>query len=514
MHIISKWKIIVSFLSIIISIIAVTPNFINKNTSWIPVEPINLGLDLKGGSHLLLSIDFDGYLDNLMQNLSDEVKKNLRQNKIGYKNFKVSRNAIEFQLRNIDLHDQANKTLSKIDNSLKITNVDGHIKCSYSNFKIKDLLNNVIEQSIEIIRIRVDSAGTKEPIIQRQGEYNILLQVPGAEDPEQLKNIVGQTAKLTFHLVDEVATAQGSVISPDSMLIATNDKQDSDHIVVKKKVIVSGDHLTNAKVAFNQYSQPIVGFSFNQLGSKLFGEATKLNTGKRLAIVLDKKLLSAPVINEPILGGDGTISGNFTINSASELALLLRAGALPTSLQVIEERTIGAGLGADAIADGAKAAIIGFIAVVIFMIWAYGIFGVFANIALVIALLYILASLSLLQATLTLPGIAGIILTIGMAVDANVLIYERIKEELRIHSSYLYAIKLGFDSAFSTITDANITTLMAAILLYIFGVGPIKGFAVTLTIGVISSMFSAIVITKLLIDLWVKFYKPKKLSLL
>jgi preprotein translocase subunit SecD len=361
--------------------------------------------------------------------------------------------------------------------------------------------------------MRIDSTGTKEPTLHRQGVKDILLQVPGEENPTELKRVLGKTAKLTFHLVDDSANlerARSGHVPPDSKIVKSEDN--SEIIVIKKKIVVSGDQLNNAQAQF-QDARPVVHFSLNTVGAKKFAETTTKNRGKRLAIILDGKVLSAPVINDPIVGGDGIISGNFTVEAATELALMLKAGALPTQLKIIEERTIGPNLGADSIESGKTAAIMGFIFVTIFMIFAYGILGLIADITLVIALLYIFALLSMLQATLTLPGIAGIILTIGMAVDANVLIYERIREELSKGCSNLYAVKMGFESAFATITDSNVTTLIVAFLLYSFGVGAIKGFAVTLTIGIISSMYTALVITKLMIDLWLKFFKPKSMGL-
>lgn len=513
----NKWKVIAFVIITVVAIFYALPNFVSVNVSGLPNDQVNLGLDLRGGSHLLLDVDFDNYISSSMNVLADSVRKNLHESKIGYKYFKVKNNSMQFQLRDDTQLVAAKKLIRQVDYNIYVESKDGYLICKYDNSKLNEILNKVIEQSIEIIRMRVDPNGTKEPIIQRQGDKHILLQMPGEENPESLKSLIGKTAKLTFHLVDETASASATSIShaaPGFMIVkADENEKNQSYLVMRKKPIVSGDHLINAKLSFNQYSQPVVAFEFNKFGSKLFADITKLNTGKRLAIILDKRLLSAPVINEPILGGNGSISGNFTVDSANELALLLRAGALPTSLLVIEERSIGASLGSDSIEDGKKAAIIGFIAVIAFMILSYGILGIFATIALVFALFYMIALLSMFQATLTLPGIAGIILTIGMAVDANVLIYERIKEEIRNTGSNIYAIKVGFDSALGTITDSNITTLIAALLLYIFGVGAIKGFAVTLTIGVISSMFSAIVITKMLIDIWVQYYKPQNLGL-
>lgn len=514
---ISKWKMFLSILCTVAAIFCALPNFTAVNSPILPNNKVNLGLDLRGGVHLLLDVDFDSYLNDVMENLTDHLRKYLREDKIGYKNLISKNHIIQFELRNIEDFKLVKEILNKIDREISVENNNAIITISYNDFKLAELTHKVIAQSIEIIRMRVDNTGTKEPNIQRQGDKHILLQVPGEENPGQLKNILGKTAKLSFHLVDETANGQQTIeghLPIGSILVQgeTEDKKQY-HVVVKKKIIVSGDQLTNAQASFNQNSQPVVAFSFNNIGSKLFAEITKNNAGKRLAIILDNKLLSAPVINEPILGGSGIISGSFTVESANELALLLRAGSLPAPLKIIEERTIGPNLGADSIEAGKKAGIIGFIAVVIFMVWSYGLLGIFAIIALSLALLYILALLSLFHATLTLPGIAGIILTIGMAVDANVLIYERIREEIKKGASNLYAIKIGFQSAFATILDSNITTLIVAFLLYIFGVGAVRGFAVTLTIGIISSMFSAVIITKLLVDLWVNYLKPQKLGL-
>jgi len=514
---IPKWKILLSILFTVMAFIYALPNFTTINSKILPNHKVNLGLDLRGGAHLLLDVDFDSYLNDTMEGLVDHLRKYLRDEKIGYKNLIAKNHTVQFELRKSEDFKIVKKILNKIDREFTVESENDDVKISYSDAKLNDLRKKVIAQSIEIIRMRVDSTGTKEPNIQRQGDKHILLQLPGEENPQQLKNILGKTAKLTFHLVDETANLEEAIKGklPIGSILVKGENEDKNgyYAVIKKKIIVSGDQLTNAQASFNQDSQPVVAFSFNNLGSKLFAEITKNNSGKRLAIILDGKLLSAPMINEPILGGSGIISGSFTVESANELALLLRAGSLPAPLKIIEERSIGPNLGADSIEAGKKAGLIGFASVVIFMVWSYGILGIFANIALSLALLYILALLSLFQATLTLPGIAGIILTIGMAVDANVLIYERIKEEVGKGASNLYAIKMGFESAFSTILDSNVTTLIAAFLLYIFGVGAIKGFAVTLTIGIISSMFSAVIITKMFIDVWVKYQKPKNLGL-
>lgn len=509
----SLWRIFSTIIFTAAAVIFVMPNFV-EDSDWLPGDKVSLGLDLRGGSHLLLDVDFENYLDETSQTLADSVRKYMRDNKIGYKNIKASRNLVSFELRSEESYDKVKKIISSIDRDLQVSKNELTVSLSYTAYALNQLQDKVIDQSIEIIRMRVDSTGTKEPIIQRQGNTHILLQVPGEQDPSGLKRVIGQTAKMTFHIVDESANLANAAkgIAPMGSMIVGDEKEGS-VLVVKKRRIITGEMLNNAQATFNQNSQPVVSFSLNSIGAKKFAETTSKNHGRRLAIILDGKSLSSPRINEPIISGDGQISGNFSVESANELALLLRAGALPAPLKIVEERTIGPNLGADSIEAGKIAAGIGFALVVIFMILFYGVFGIFANITLSLALVYILALLSLLQATLTLPGIAGIILTIGMAVDANVLIYERIKEEVRKGNSNLYAIKLGFESAFATITDSNVTTLIAAFLLYAFGVGAIKGFAVTLTIGIVSSMFTALVVTKLMIDLWMRFVNPQKLGL-
>ena len=486
------------------SLICNLPNYIQK--PWLPDSKINLGLDLQGGSHLLLNVEIENYIDDQLLHLTNNLKKTFRNEKIGYKNFIVNKQKLSFQPRDLSQVAQIEKLVQQIDKNLLFSLENDKIVLSFSDYKIIDLQDKVIEQSIEIIRMRVDGQGTKEPIIHRQGNRDILLQVPGANDPEEIKSILGKTAKLSFHLVDDtidISKALQFGVKSGQMLVQSKE-QDGIYCAIYKQAELTGDMLIDAQAIF-QNARPAISFELNNLGSRIFAEVTRNNVGKRLAIVLDGKLLSAPSINESISGGKGVISGNYTAASAGELALLLRAGALPAPLNVIEERNVGPNLGADSIAGGKKAALFGMGGVVIFMLWSYGIFGVFANIALIAGVSYILTIIGLIGATLTLPGIAGIILTIGMAVDANILIYERIREEAKKGNSKGHAIKIGFESAFTTIADSNITTLIAAFLLYIFGSGVIKGFAVTLSIGILASMFSAIVVTKLFIDLWLKY---------
>ena len=505
-------KLLSSIVVTLLALIYAMPNFTNvSEDSIFPSNSLNLGLDLRGGSHLLLHVGFEQYVEDQLSMSVDSIRKELRANKVGYKGLSSRRDNISLSLRKAEDYKKLYKAVKKLDSSFIIEQQEKLIKISYSEEKKDDMQAKLIDQSIEIIRMRVDETGTKEPIIQKQGSENILLQVPGLDDPSHLKNLLGRTAKMTFHLVDNIVINESRPSAPvGSMLIRD---EYGNLLSVKKRALLSGDMLNDSNATFNERSQPAVAFSFNTMGGKIFADLTKANSGKRFAIILDGKLLSAPVINEPILGGSGIITGNFTVESANDLSLLLRAGALPAPLKVVEERTVGPNLGADSIESGKLAGFVGFMGVVIFMIWTYGVWGIFANIALLLSMLYLTAMLSAFQATLTLPGIAGIILTIGMAVDANVLIYERIREELQRGASNLYAIRNGFDSAFATITDSNVTTLIAASLLYSFGVGAIKGFAVTLTIGIISSMFAAIVITKLFIDLWMIIVKPTKINL-
>lgn len=507
---------IITFLLITsIATIYALPNFAKNNFKYLPRGNINLGLDLKGGSHLLLNIDFNKYIDDVYQSLSDRVRKYLRSNKIHYKDLEISKNNIQFKLLSSIDSIKIPKLVKNLDSSLVYSIKNSIVTLSYNEYMITQLKDKVLNQSIEIIRMRIDSLGTKEPNIQRQGAQYILVQIPGNLNPVELKRILGKTAKLSIHLVDKGYNSKKDdtkhhYMSTNSHMVQS--EATGEVLIVKKHIIISGDQLNNAQVHF-QDGKPVVHFSMNHYGAQKFAHFTASNQGKRIAIILDNKILSAPIINQPIIGGEGIISGNFTIEQATDLALMLRTGALPASLEVIEERVIGPNLGADSIKDGKIAALVGFILVVIFMLLFYGTLGLFASITLAISLLYITALLSLFHATLTLPGIAGIILTIGMAVDSNVLIYERIREESLKGYSNIHAAKIGFESAIVTITDSNVTTLIVAFLLYIFGIGAIKGFAITLAIGIIVSMYTALVVTKIMVYIWITYYNPKSLGL-
>ncbi|RTM01888.1 MAG: protein translocase subunit SecD, partial [Bradyrhizobiaceae bacterium] len=401
--------------------------------------------------------------------------------------------------------------------SLEVSDASGGlIRLTIPQAAITERIRQTIEQSIQIVERRVNELGTVEPVIQRQGTDRILVQVPGLQDPTQLKDLLGKTAKMEFRMVDTSVPPDQALqgrVPPDSEVLQSASPPNQPY-VVKKQVLVSGGDLSDAQTGFDQRTnEPIVTFRFNSAGSRKFAQATTENVGQPFAIVLDNKVISAPVIREPITGGSGQISGNFTVQSANELAMLLRAGALPAPLTVIEERTVGPGLGADSIAKGELASYVGSILVIVFMLVTYRLFGVFANIAVIINVAMIFGVLSLLNATLTLPGIAGIVLTVGIAVDSNVLIYERIREELRGGRNAISAIDAGFKRALATILDSNITTFIAAAVLFYIGTGPVRGFAVTLGVGILTTVFTAFTLTRLIVAWWVRWKRPQSVPI-
>jgi len=520
-----KWKIVLVLAVCALGLIYAAPNLLGRDTvsgwaeslpRWLPVQQVNLGLDLQGGSHLLLRVEVDAVVQERLTSLVDGLRTELRAARIGYTGLGVQDGAVTFTLRDPADRTQALEIAEGLDEDLTVEVGDGdRVTARFSEEALQELQDSAVAQSIEIVRRRIDELGTNEPLIQRQGPSRIVVQLPGVNDPERVKDLLGQTARLTFHLLDEDTSpsqARSGNLPPGSVLLPGRevgpDGEPVQEYVVRRRVMVSGEALTDAQPTFQQ-GQPVVSFSFDSAGGRRFGDVTSDNVGRRLAIVLDSEVISAPVIRSPILGGSGVIEGGFTVDTANDLALLLRAGALPAPLTVLEERTVGPGLGADSIAAGKAASIIGFVGVIVFMTLSYGLFGIFANIALIFNLALILAVLSSLQATLTLPGIAGIVLTVGMAVDANVLIFERIREEVRNGRSPISAIDAGYGRALTTIVDANVTTLIAAILLFAFGSGPIKGFAVTLSIGILSSMFTAIMVTRLQVVTWLRRTRPK-----
>jgi preprotein translocase subunit SecD len=480
-----------------------------------------LGLDLQGGSHLLLQVDADFIRKEKGENLRDDVRRVLRETKIGYTNLALQGLTVSVRIREEKDVPEALRKLRELAQpltgvfagsnvqDLDITENGGLIRIAISNAGIIQRVGQSVEQSIEIVRKRVDELGTVEPSIQRQGLDRILVQVPGLDNPKRLIDLIGQTAKLTFRMVDLTSTVQNP--SPDAEVLPSNEGQP---LVIEKRVVVAGEDLIDAQPGNDQRSgEWVVNFRFNSAGARRFANATRDNVGRPFAIVLDNRVISAPNIREPILGGQGQISGSFTAQTANDLAILLRAGALPAPLTVIEERTVGPGLGADSISAGMKAAWIGSIFVIVFMLVTYGLFGLFANIAVAVNVGMILGILSLLGATLTLPGIAGIVLTVGIAVDSNVLIYERIREEARAGRSPLSALNAGFDRALATILDSNLTTFIAAAVLFFIGTGPVRGFAVTFGIGILTTLFTAFTFTRLLVALWYHWWRPKTLPI-
>lgn len=500
----------ICLLGLFFSIPNILPNKDNLPKWW---QPVNLGLDLQGGSNLLLEVKVDDVIRESMATVEESVRQALRENKIRYQNLQANNDSVAVKIDNLNQRNKAAGLFRKIDNDLNVSEEgDGTLRITYTEAALNNMKIKAVNQSIEIVRRRIDELGTKEPVIQRQGTDRIVVQLPGLQNPEYVKTLLGKTAKMAFHLVDSsssAADARRGRLSNSSKLVKGSE---GETYVISRKAVVGGEHLVDAQPSF-QEGEPVVSFKFNSIGGKKFGEATKNNIGERLAIVLDNEVISAPTIQTAILGGSGIISGNFTVKSANDLALLLRSGALPAPLEVLEERTVGAGLGSDSIKAGAIACIIGLVAVVVFMIAAYGLFGIFTTIAVFTNLFLLLGVLSLMGATMTLPGIAGVILTVGMAVDANVLIFERMREEVKLGRSTKDAAEAGFREAWGTILDSNLTTLVAAFVLFYFGTGPVRGFAVTLTIGILTSMFTSVTVTRVIIASWIERYKPTKLPI-
>ena len=520
-----RWKVILIIVVCALGLLYGAPNLLGRSgvawlaehtPSFFPNQAVNLGLDLRGGSYLLLEVAVDTVIEERMQGLVDQTRGELRSAKIGYTDLGILNGAVHFKLTDPVQTDKVKDLLRQTDNDLAIGAGNGDFTLHLTDVAVVARKRSAMDQSIEIVRRRIDESGTREPSIQRQGDNRIIVELPGVDDPQHIKNLLGQTAKLTFQLVDETASAnslQGNSggLPPGTELLPS--AEDPGHsFVVEKRIMVSGDTLVDAQPSF-QEGQPVVSFRFDSAGGRRFGEATRTNVGHLFAIVLDNKIISAPVIREPILGGSGVISGHFTTQSAQDLALLLRAGALPAPIKILEQRTVGPGLGADSIKAGATASLIGLALVVVFFILAYGLFGIFATVALFFNIALLFAVLSILQATLTLPGIAGIVLTIATALDANVLIFERIREEQRLGRSPVAAIDAGYGRALSAIVDANMTTLIAAILLFIFGSGPVKGFAVTLSIGIVTSIFSAVMTARLIVVWWLRAVRPKEVPI-
>jgi len=511
------FKKILIVVTAVFGVLLAVPTMVQETDSFLPgiFRPINLGLDLRGGAQLLLEVDVDTMMRDNAAITHDMVRSSLLDRGRGVIRFSDMQSrdgVVTFTLRDAS---EVNKTRGRLRAAVPHT----EITVSGANFTIRvtdserdRMLADAIDRSIEIIRRRIDEFGTKEPSIQRQGSRYILVQLPGVDNPEQIKSLIGQTAKMTFHLVNEDIThemmAEGRPPAGTEFLPSN----DGGMVAIFSRIELSGENLIDSQASFDQQRHmPVVTQVFDSVGTRRFRQLTTENVNRRFAIVLDGRVLSAPVINEPIPGGRGQISGNFTMQTAQELAVLLRSGALPAPLAVIEERTVGAGLGADTIRAGANAAIAGIIVVMLFMILVYGKFGIVANIALLVNLALIIGISALFGATLTMPGIAGIILTLGMAVDANILPFERIRDEIKGGSAPLRAVSSGFDRALKAVLDGNLTTLICALVLFQFGAGPIRGFAVTLSIGVFTTLFTCILLSRLMIETYMNG-KNKKIG--
>ncbi|MBJ3776530.1 protein translocase subunit SecD [Acuticoccus mangrovi] len=535
----ARWQIVGIIGVILLGVLAVVPNLVPKSwldtwPSWLPHQRIVLGLDLQGGAYLLYQVDRDDYIEKRLRSMTGEVRNALRSEpRIGYTGLGVVDGGVQVRIRDASQLEEARDRLSGLTNPLGQSlfgspaveefalteGSDGLLRFTFTEEGLAQRIRSIVDQSIEVVRRRIDELGTTEPSIQREGENRILVEAPGG-NPEQLKGLVGTTAQLTFHLVDTNVDPQQALQTrppAGSMVLMGSEDDPYDPgraYVVEESPLLTGEDLVDAQPGFQQQTnEPIVTFRLTTSGARRFGEITSQNVNRPFAIVLDDEVISAPVIREPITGGSGQISGSFSVQSANDLAILLRAGALPAALTLVEERTVGPGLGADSVAAGETASIVAAVLVAASMIAVYGLFGFFANVALVTNVVLILGLLSLLGATLTLPGIAGIVLTMGMAVDANVLIYERIREEGRAGRSPILAIDAGFSRAFATILDANVTTLIAAVILFQLGSGPVRGFAVTLAIGILTTVFTAFLFTRMMVALWVRRRRPSAIPI-
>jgi len=518
----SRWQILAVGLACLVGVLLALPNVVGQRAlNFLPFErQIHLGLDLKGGSYLLLQVDTQAAERERLENVVDGVRRAFLSAHVLYVDLRIEGGAVRVKLRDPARQDDARQALQPILGPPSAPEYQlsagegGELALTPTEMVARDRANDAVTRSIEIVRRRIDETGVNEPEISRQGSDRIAVQLPGLQDPDRLKRLLGTTAKLTFHLLSQETPAPGGVAPPGTEYLPGADEggHTGGRYLVQRFVDVDGSHLTDAQAGTNgQTGEWIVNFTFDAVGSREFGAVTQKNVGRPLAIVLDNRVISAPVIREPIMGGKGQISGRFSAQSANDLAILLRGGALPAPLKVIEERTVGPNLGADAIRTGIYACAIGGALVVAFMIFFYRLFGVFASFGLVINLCLLIGLLSLLQASLTLPGIVGILLTVGMSVDANVLINERIREEARKGRGPVSAIQTGFARAMATIVDANLTTLVKMMILFMLGSGPVRGFAVTISLGILTSMFTAIVLVRMIIALWLRRARPKVL---
>jgi preprotein translocase subunit SecD len=524
----SRWKKITILAVCLVGFVLLLPTLFSKETvdkwpAWFPRKQLSLGLDLRGGAHLLLSMEVNDVRKDWLDTLREDARRRLREAKIGVSAVGIANNAVQVRLAKAEDNAAALKALKEMSQPLgnplfgqtgQDVDVTSSEPTSFtitpSEAGLQQRVINALSAAIETVRRRVDAMGTTEPTIIREGASRILVQVPGLQDTVQLKELIGKTARLSFHEVHpslSAADAKATRVPPGFKIFAGENKTEPD-LVLRETPVVRGDELTSANPAFDsRTNEPIIDFGFNNAGARKFGRFTQDHVGQPFAIILDDKIISAPVIREPILGGRGQISGSFTPESSNQLAIQLRSGALPAKLTIIEERSVGPSLGSDSIEAGKIAGIIGAIATVALTVLIYGTFGIFAVVGLLVHGMLTVAIMSMLGAALTLPGIAGLVLGIAMAVDANVLIYERIREELRAGKSAISAIDAGFTRAFVTIADSQLTTLACALVMFWLGAGPVRGFAVTLTVGICTSIFAAVTVVRLLIYYWLNSMK-------
>ena len=507
--------IFVALFGMLLAVPTLVPSLAPYFPSWI--RPIPLGLDLKGGAQLLLEVDTDVMLKEKSAQLYDEVRSALIDRDKGVIRFSDLRNTgngVGLVVREDDMVSKAKGRLKRVlGNNVDISSSGKTLKISYTAKAREEMVSDAMSRSIEIVRRRIDALGTKEPSIQSQGGKYILVQLPGVDNPEHIKSLIGRTAKMSFHLVNENITSEqlASNHAPSGTMFLSDINNPEAKIAVYSRIEVSGDSLKNSEASFDQNNMPVVTTEFDASGTRRFAKLTTEHVNERFAIVLDDKVLSAPTIREPIPGGRGQISGGFTLQGAKDLAVLLRSGALPAPLSVIEERTVGAGLGADTIATGKIGSVVGVIFILVFMLMLYGFFGFIADVVLIVNLLMIIGISALFGATLTLPGIAGIVLTLGMAVDANILPFERIRDEVRSGAPTLRAVEYGFTRSTKTVLDGELTNLICALILFQFGAGPIRGFAVTLSIGVATTLFTCLLLSKVFVDYYMNG-KSKKIG--
>lgn len=551
----SRWQTISIFAALVIAMLLAIPNVLpTAQQDWmrnnLGLRPMTLGLDLQGGANVLLELDRKQMIDDTLLQTAGDIRAALREAKVGYSNVQRTPNSVSVKITKPEDLTKAEEALKKLvpdqgvnvltgatnANLLTLTRSDDRLALTISDAGLQARIAAAIKQSLTIVGKRINGLGTTEPVIQQQGVDRIVVQVPGLQDTARLKDLLQGTAKLMFHLLcEEQPTATGQ--NPPQDCISYPRKEEVDTLNAEREKAkqpvteqdlralpqmwvqtstrssVDGEDLTNAQPSFDQQNRPVVSFTFNSKGAQRFAKLTADNVDRPFAIVLDKVVQSSPVINEPILGGSGQISGRFTTEEAANLAIVLRSGALPAKLNIVEERTVGPSLGSDSVKAGFTASLIGVAGVMLFMLLPYGLFGLFANFALMGNLILLIAIMSFFGFTLTLPGIAGILLTLGMAVDSNVLIYERIREEWKNGRTALSAIDHGFKAALGTVLDANVTTLIAAVVLFGVGSGPIRGFAVTLALGIFTTMFTAFTLTKLVVAIWVKRNRPKEINL-